>query len=65
MQNNQAAKPSQHGKTRKPYQKPQVEQVKLAVDEAVMGTGCKADGTAGPHNGSCVDNFTPCLIEGS
>lgn len=65
MHNNRTAQPEKPSKIRKVYHKPQVEQVKLVVSEAVMGTGCKLDGTAGPYNGTCVENFTPCLIEGS
>jgi hypothetical protein len=33
---------------RKPYVKPMVEQVRLALDEAILGTGCKNSGFQGP-----------------
>jgi hypothetical protein len=52
-------------RVRRPYHKPKVEKVALVLEEAVLGTGCKTPTSAGPYNGSCVDNFVPCLIEGS
>jgi len=35
-------------KTKRPYQKPQVEEVKLVVEEAVL-QACKTAATTGPH----------------
>jgi hypothetical protein len=45
--------------TRKPYQKPEVKQVRLKPEEAVLG-GCKVNGNEGPV-GTCF-NVTACAI---
>ena len=37
---------------RKPYHKPQLEQIKLVAEEAVL-SGCKDPGGHGPGGGSC------------
>lgn len=51
---------------RKPYTKPKMEQVRLVLEEAVLGFGCKMAGTAGPYNGSCEDvNTNNCVLSGS
>ena len=40
---------------RKPYQKPQIERVKLVPDESVLGI-CKAGGAAsGPSTTNCIN----------
>lgn len=57
--------PPRENPSRKPYQKPRIEKVRLVLEEAVLGTGCKTDGTQGPHNGSCVVDYTTCLLEGT
>lgn len=49
---------------RKFYVKPQIEQVRLVLEEAVLGTGCKSATSAGPSD-PCEINFTTCLINGS
>jgi hypothetical protein len=52
--------------SRKPYVRPEVEQVRLVLDEAVLGSGCKTSGMSGPNQtGSCEINFTPCTVPGS
>jgi hypothetical protein len=49
-------------KSRKPYKKPQINQVKLVIEEAVLG-GCKAKaGDAGPGQ-HCT--FKNCEFAGS
>ncbi len=40
-------------KPKKQYLRPEVTQVPLRPDEAVLG-GCKTQGTAGPVNASCT-----------
>jgi len=55
--------------SRKPYQKPQVIQVNLIAKEAVLSTGCKTSGQAGPLNpqggtGNCAP-FGTCVTDGS
>ena len=37
---------------KKPYKKPQLKQVSLRPEEAVLGN-CKTGGTAGPGGGDC------------
>lgn len=49
---------------RKPYQKPKLEQVRLALEEAVLGTGCKTSSSSGPSE-PCQSGLNFCLIEGS
>lgn len=49
---------------RKRYLKPSIEQVSLALEEAVLGTGCKTTESAGPTD-PCVINFTNCTADGS
>jgi len=41
------------GMTRRPYRKPQLEQVRLVIDEAVLET-CKIGGQAGPNANNCA-----------
>ena len=43
-------------KTRNPYQKPQINRVKLVLEEAVL-VDCKTDGSAGP-----VPESNPCTL---
>lgn len=47
---------------RKPYHKPQIEKVSLALTEAVLGSGCKTENNGGPDipecgwpSGNCYD----------
>jgi hypothetical protein len=50
-------------KSRKPYKKPQINQVKLIVDEAVLG-GCKIQaGNPGMTDKHCT--HTKCVSAGS
>ena len=55
---------------RKPYHKPQMEQVQLIAEEAVL-TGCKLQGggSAGPQNTNCKGvsevGGGDCLTQGS
>jgi len=37
---------------RRPYEKPEVEQVRLVSEEAIL-TGCKKQGTGGPLDSNC------------
>ena len=53
--------PSQDGK-RKPYRRPEVRQVPLRPEEAVLGN-CKTSGTAGPAASDCT-TFS-CSTNGS
>jgi hypothetical protein len=48
---------------RKPYEKPQVRQVLLRAEEAVLGS-CKTAATAGPANNRCKI-FVKCSVIGS
>jgi hypothetical protein len=62
----QTNQPEKKPEVRKPYHKPQIEQVRLSLEEAVLGSGCKTDGSSGPNaSGACETNFTPCNIDGS
>ena len=45
-------KKSDVGKGKKPYQKPEVKQVQLRPEEAVLG-GCKTATMAGPTQAAC------------
>jgi hypothetical protein len=65
MEPQQNHQPIRENSSRRPYQKPRIEKVRLVLEEAVLGTGCKSDGTQGPHNGSCVVDYTTCLLEGT
>ena len=49
---------------RKVYTKPRMEQVRLALEEAVLGTGCKTSSSSGPSE-PCQSGLNFCLIEGS
>ena len=52
---------------RQPYHKPQLEEVKLIAEEAVLGN-CKTTGTAGPTwAGNCHNpaGHNPCSSQGS
>ena len=49
---------------RKAYSKPRMEQVRLALEEAVLGTGCKTSSSSGPSE-PCQAGLNFCLIEGS
>ncbi len=40
------------GEPRKPYVKPQIQEVPLRPEEAVLG-GCKTASTSGPSQGQC------------
>jgi hypothetical protein len=44
--------------TRKPYHKPHIEQVRLRLDEAVLGSGCKTNLSGGNlglgNSGNCL-----------
>ena len=66
MNTNSQNKPS----IRKPYHKPQMEQVQLIAEEAVL-TGCKLQGggSAGPQNVNCKGvsevGGGDCLTQGS
>jgi hypothetical protein len=51
------------GKTRKPYAKPEVAQVQLRPEEAVLGF-CKSTSRSGPVHGRC-NVPTSCLSLGS
>jgi hypothetical protein len=50
-----------HTKQKKPYSKPEVKQVPLRPDEAVLGA-CKTQGGAGPIGGFCG---VTCSVAGS
>ena len=50
---------------RRPYQKPQVEQVELVAEEQVLG-GCKTEsdgGGAGAVSGNCTLQVPQCVLE--
>jgi len=54
-------------KARRPYQKPQVEQVELAAEEQVLG-GCKTPDNAGgidTINGESCNYDGNCVLDGS
>ena len=49
---------------RKPYHKPAVQEVRLRVNEAVLGTDCKNASTSNSNQGDiCVTipDFQPCI----
>jgi len=54
--------------SRKPYQKPQIEQVKIVPEDTVMG-GCKTTSyvinSFGETSGCGLLNPTPCYTDGS
>lgn len=64
MKNPSETKPLETRKLRKSYVKPQIEQVRLALEEAVLGTGCKSSSSNGPTD-PCAVGLNTCLIEGS
>jgi hypothetical protein len=45
--------PNKSNNTKKAYQKPQLRQVRLRPEEAVLGS-CKMSGTSGPGGSACV-----------
>jgi len=49
-------------KIRKDYKKPEVKQIKLVVEEAVLGV-CKNNLGAGPNQSQCI--IPQCFNEGS
>lgn len=49
--------------TRRPYRKPQIEEVRLAPEEAVL-VACKALGVGATKISQCNVNFT-CSVAGS
>jgi hypothetical protein len=52
--------------TRKAYRKPEVEQVRLALEEAVLATGCKTTFSADEGYSLCATAITPqCFEKGS
>ena len=53
---------SQAGRKRRPYIKPEVKQVALRPEEAVLGN-CKTNSKAGPVAADC--NTTTCYSKGS
>ena len=60
LKENRPIKPPQ---PRKPYQKPQVQMVKLVAEEAVLAM-CKGDYWAGPGDTDCRP-VGPCVTIGS
>jgi len=55
--------PEQNPKQKKPYTKPEVKQVLLKPEEAVLG-GCKMTGITGPSASNCSAP-PPCAIRTS
>lgn len=55
---------TQKEKVLKPYQKPQVERVRLVVEEAVLA-GCKQSGTTQPGYADCNVGLNYCSALGS
>ena len=51
--------------SRKPYHKPLIEQVRLVLDEAVLGSGCKIGDYAGPLTEHCSGIVNPCVQDGT
>jgi hypothetical protein len=51
---------------KKAYTKPEIRQVALRAEEAVLGN-CKtgAGGTSGPGSGNCKSGVNPCNTQGS
>jgi len=58
-----SVKEGDRGKDKKPYQKPEVKQVQLRPEEAVLG-GCKTGSIAGPTQAAC-NNPVNCLTLGT
>jgi len=57
---------SEENKARKPYIKPQLERVKLSLDETVLGQGCKAfDSPTAPVQGGIGCEAQSCNADGS
>jgi hypothetical protein len=50
-------------KTRRPYEKPELTQVSLKPEEAVLGS-CKKSGRSGPGQARCITP-APCSASGS
>ena len=49
-------------KLRKPYEKPQIQRVSLAPEEAVLA-GCKVLGWVGPGYNACINGLSePCNV---
>lgn len=48
MKSTYANRAAPQKKSRKQYHKPQIEQVRLVLDEAVLGSGCKIGSNSGP-----------------
>jgi len=66
MPSRQDAQQSAQPVVRKAYAKPKIEQVRLVLEEAVLGTGCKTTTQDGPHaTGPCEVAFQNCLTGGS
>jgi hypothetical protein len=51
---------SQAGRKRRPYIKPEVKQVALRPEEAVLGA-CKTTAFAGPVDSACNPAGSPCF----
>jgi hypothetical protein len=54
---------NQEPKRKKPYLKPELTQVSLRPEEAVLGA-CKRTGRSGPGQGNCLSP-APCSSNGS
>jgi hypothetical protein len=55
--------PKGHTKQKKPYIKPEVTQVQLKPEEAVLGLGCKVSGSGTGPDGPCT--ILMCINNGS
>jgi len=55
--------------SRKPYHKPLIEQVRLVLDEAVLGSGCKIGNNDGPIGDTgpipCSGIGDVCVLDGT
>jgi hypothetical protein len=58
------AKKADVGKGKKPYLKPEVQQVQLKPEEAVLG-GCKTSSAAGPARVTCDAGVGICRALGT
>ena len=57
---------SKENRERKPYVKPQLERVKLSLDETVLGQGCKSDvSLVAPIGGNTGCAISGCNLDGS
>jgi len=54
----------QNGQRKKPYKKPEVVQIPLRPDEAVLGF-CKSGAAAGPGGSSSCAHAGSCFSQGS